>query len=128
MLWAAVLAWWKTQEQEAKVDKRKNPPGFKRDKNGLYQEWIYKVKCTDGWRTTQVKLYDGIQPASRCWVWCNCPYFKYHCEVALAHRGSSSIINSNGAPPVFTNPRQIPLICKHGYMTIIRVLKDRKKP
>lgn len=46
-------------------------------------------------------------------VWCACPWFKYFCEVALAIRGSSYIINANGALPKITNPTSRPQCCKH---------------
>lgn len=47
------------------------------------------------------------------WVKCSCPYFLFNCEYALAKHGSSEIDYSNGKPPVVTNPRMIPMLCKH---------------
>lgn len=49
----------------------------------------------------------------KCFVFCDCDDFKYRCEVALAIRGSSAVINSNGALPKFTNPNARPQVCKH---------------
>lgn len=55
----------------------------------------------------------GIRTTHRSWVHCSCEHFLFSCEFALAKRGSSSIINSNGEPPVVTNPRMLPMVCKH---------------
>jgi hypothetical protein len=62
------------------------------------------------------KLYyndDGNIQNPKSFVWCDCDDFKYRCEVALALRGSSAVINSNGALPNITNPTAIPHMCKH---------------
>jgi hypothetical protein len=55
----------------------------------------------------------GILTTRKTWCHCDCSYFLFHCEVALTRFESSSIINSNGQPPIHTNPRKIPRICKH---------------
>lgn len=47
------------------------------------------------------------------WVHCGCSWFKFNAEVALAVRGSSSVINSNGALAKITNPTSKPVVCKH---------------
>ena len=52
------------------------------------------------------------------WVSCDCGFFLYRCEVALARRGSSSIVYSNGKRPVHTNPRMVPYVCKHAIRAI----------
>lgn len=63
------------------------------------------------------KFYMGESSAQndnpKLFVWCDCEYFKYHCETALAIRGSSAIINSNGSLPKITNPSGKPQACKH---------------
>ncbi len=46
-------------------------------------------------------------------VTCTCEDFKYRCEYALAYRGYSIILHSNGEPPVIKNPRLSPFLCKH---------------
>ena len=48
-----------------------------------------------------------------CWVHCDCEYFLYYLEVALAARGSSNVITSNGNFPKVRNPRMRPYLCKH---------------
>lgn len=48
-----------------------------------------------------------------CWVHCDCEYFLYNLEVALAARGSSNVITSNGNFPKVRNPRMRPYLCKH---------------
>lgn len=49
----------------------------------------------------------------RCFCHCGCDDFKFRSEVALAIRGSSVIVNSNGAFPKITNPTARPQLCKH---------------
>jgi hypothetical protein len=58
----------------------------------------------------------------KCWIHCSCGYFKFFCETALAIRGNSSIINSNGALPKLTNPTAKPSACKH-CLAFFRVAK-----
>lgn len=55
----------------------------------------------------------GVRTTHRSWVHCSCEHFLFSCEFALAKRSSSSIINSNGDPPVITNPSLLPMVCKH---------------
>lgn len=55
----------------------------------------------------------GITTKHRSWVHCSCEHFLFSCEFALAKYGSSSIINSNGEPPIITNPKLLPMVCKH---------------
>jgi hypothetical protein len=86
------------------------------DASGKYREFKYQVKCTDGWRKVATRFYGPINNKTKVWCWCSCPYFKYHCEVALAHRGSSAVVQSNGQRPRFTNPEMKPRVCKHVYL------------
>lgn len=64
-----------------------------------------------------VKIYTdrrGVIPDNpKIFCWCGCAWFKYNCEVALAIRGSSAIISTNGALPKITNPTSRPQVCKH---------------
>jgi len=64
-----------------------------------------------------VKIYTdrrGVLPDNpKIFCWCGCAWFKYNCEVALAIRGSSAIISTNGALPKITNPTSRPQVCKH---------------
>lgn len=60
------------------------------------------------------KIYgEARNPRSEAWVHCNCEYFLFNCEVALAVQGSSTVVNSNGKRPKITNPSMKPKICKH---------------
>lgn len=86
------------------------------DQSGKYREFKYQIKCTDGWRKVATRFYGPIGTKTKVWCWCSCPYFKYHCEVALASKGSSSVVQSNGQRPRFTNPEMKPLVCKHVYL------------
>lgn len=61
----------------------------------------------------------------KTFVWCDCEYFKFNCETALALRGSSAIINSNGALPKITNPNGVPGLCKH-CIAFLRRCRERK--
>jgi hypothetical protein len=47
------------------------------------------------------------------WVWCSCEHFLFYLEVALEHGKCTSIINSDGAFPAFTNPGMRKYLCKH---------------
>lgn len=73
-----------------------------------------------------VKIYldrsNKMPKNPKVFVWCGCAWFKYHCEVALAIRGSSYIVSSNGALPKITNPTARPQVCKHAlaFMKMIR--------
>lgn len=86
------------------------------DASGKYREFKYQIKCTDGWRKVATRFYGPISSKTKVWCWCSCPYFKYHCEVALASKGSSAVVQSNGQRPRFTNPEMKPLVCKHVYL------------
>jgi len=57
-------------------------------------------------------------------VWCDCPYFTYHLEVALTQDNASVIAYSNGADPVVKNPGKRKYLCKHLY-AVLRDIKDR---
>ena len=63
--------------------------------------------------TKRESFQRGFTPQKRTWVHCSCPFFLFTCEVALARRGSSAVVNSNGKPPRKRNPRMVPLMCKH---------------
>lgn len=89
---------------------------------GLVLNELYYVKGTTN--TYKVRLMfmpskRNEQPTkdknSPLWVTCDCAFFLYNCEVALARAGSSSVIHSNGKRPVVTNPKLIPYVCKHVY-------------
>ena len=47
------------------------------------------------------------------WVSCDCEWFLYTCEVALAKYGCTDIMHSNGVFPIVRNPRMVPMLCKH---------------
>lgn len=76
---------------------------------GDFVEFLFHAWDTNGTRTIQFRIYEK----NHTWVHCDCPWFRYNCEYALALKGSSSIINSNGSAPVRTNPTMRPQVCKH---------------
>jgi len=78
-----------------------------------------QVKATDGKRRVTFKIYGKMDPdgnmtnRSKAWVHCDCPYFRYYVEVALAAQKSSDVIASNGQFPKIRNPNMRPYLCKH---------------
>ncbi len=75
--------------------------------------------------------FTGKGPTSKVWASCECPYFLYHCEVALQKRGSTDINFSNGKLPKITNPRLVAHSCKHVVAALQRgafMLEPKKKP
>ncbi len=96
------------------------------DESGKYREFKFRVKCTDGWRKVGLRFYGPINMGTKVWCWCSCPYFKYHCEVALSEKGSSSIVQSNGQRPRFTNPTMEPRCCKHVFLGFALAMRRRK--
>ncbi|QJT70973.1 hypothetical protein GR7B_00175 [Vibrio phage vB_VcorM_GR7B] len=64
------------------------------------------MECINGYdRLTHKK--------ARVKVSCDCEFFTYTCEVALYRYGAADIIFSNGEYPYSTNPRGLPIMCKH---------------
>lgn len=60
------------------------------------------------------------------WVHCSCPWFTFVCEFALAKLGSSLIVNCNGRAPRITNPRRLPVVCKHVWAIMDRFTGIRR--
>lgn len=96
------------------------------DESGKYREFKFRVKATDGWRKVAVRFYGPMNTTTHVWCWCSCPYFKYHCEVALAKKGSSSVVQSNGQRPRHTNPRLEPRVCKHTIYAFALAMRRRQ--
>ena len=57
-------------------------------------------------------------------VSCTCPYFKFYCEAALHKYAAADIIYSNGERPIITNPRMLPMVCKHLVKVLERIVKE----
>lgn len=96
------------------------------DEYGIHQKAFFNVVATSVPRKVNIKLYGPLDKPllqKKIWVHCSCEWFTYFCEYALAKKKSSTIINSNGKPPVIKNPRQWPYVCKH----IIRVFEKLPK-
>lgn len=81
-------------------------------------------------RKVELRVYKdtGSGKSAKGWASCSCPYFLYHCEVALSDKQSSSILFSNGARPSLTNPLLLPVICKHIVAVITRGKALELKP
>lgn len=58
-------------------------------------------------------------------VSCSCDFFTYYCEVPLYMRGAADILYSNGDYPHVTNPRAIPIVCKH-LLSLFKRAKQRR--
>ncbi len=90
-----------------------------KDEKGEFKYITANAKGNTNLRQVQIKLYgkmrgDGVMKIqNKCWVTCSCPYWRYHCEVAAAARGSSNVLISNGQFPKIRNPRMKPYLCKH---------------
>lgn len=115
--------------------KRSNDVKFKKtksiidkDENGVYKLVTYRAIATTIPRVITFKVYQlrnkRFTASSSTWVHCSCENYLYQWEVANTARGSSSIMNSNGAMPRIRNPRMRAGLCKHAYrcaQTVLRV-------
>lgn len=63
----------------------------------------------------------------KTFVWCACKDFTFRCEVALAIRGSSVVVYSNGALPKSTNPNAVPQLCSHCLAFLEKCVLETKK-
>lgn len=90
----------------AKVEYVTEPDGLKYKK--------VEVEALGETSTYDVLLFfHGKGLSSKVWASCSCPYFLFHCEVALQKTGSTDINFSNGKMPKITNPRLVKHACKH---------------
>ena len=62
---------------------------------------------------------------SKLKITCDCEYSIYWCEYALTHRGASWIKFSNGEFPIVRNPQNRPLICKHMFVLLNKIKRDK---
>ena len=58
-------------------------------------------------------------------VSCDCGYFTFYCEVALAKKGSAVVKLSNGENPVDRNPAMLPSPCKHLHAVLTAIVKRK---
>jgi hypothetical protein len=90
--------------------------GFRRQygKNrSYYNEMRTWTTCTDGKRNSYLRFFGPPALQTQVWAWCDCPYFKFYCEVVLSRYNCSTIRSSNGMLPVVRNKRMVPHLCKH---------------
>lgn len=59
-------------------------------------------------------------------VSCQCSRFKFYYEYPLNRRGAADIVHSNGTPPLNTNPRLVPSVCKHLLAVMYAVLRKER--
>lgn len=55
----------------------------------------------------------------------NCEFYKFHCEYANNHHDAADIRFCNGEYPIITNPRLQPRMCKHGFILLKYLKKNR---
>jgi len=85
-------------------------------------------------RRCSILLTDPGDKDTQAFVGCNCDYFKYHCETALAARGTAQPLRSDGSMPVKRNPSFRPHLCVHlvklATLVAVKRLQQRinKKP
>lgn len=96
------------------------------EKTGKYREFKYRVRCQNEWHQAVVRFHGPLNLDTKVWCWCSCDNFKFTSEVALAKKGSSTIVQSNGAPPKITNPKREPRVCKHLVLVFALALRRRK--
>lgn len=62
---------------------------------------------------------------SKVKISCDCAAFMYMFEYALARRGNSEIIHTNGLPPYDKNPQLIAAPCKHLWVVLRYILANK---
>lgn len=98
-----------------------NSEYFKRKgKRGL-RLFAYKTGCSKSTYMTTIGFVDYTKNLqSSVWVSCQCDYFKYTYEYAMATKGASDHLYAWHQPPVEKNPSMLPGACKH----ILAILDD----
>ena len=74
---------------------------------------------------TVVALEEKQLHEAKVVVDCDCDFFTFNCEYALAKKGAAVIRRSNGEPPDVKNPRYIPYCCKHLVVVLGEILKNQ---
>jgi hypothetical protein len=74
----------------------------------------------------EARLYAPSGQRMPSWVTCSCEDIMYRWEAVLTRQNSSSLLHSNGAWPVVTNPSGRKAICKHVARVLSRAIKDSK--
>ena len=69
---------------------------------------------------------ESVSKSGKIKVSCDCGFFLYVCEVALYLQGAADIIYSNGELPKTTNPKKVPLVCKHLHTVLKRIISSKK--
>lgn len=64
-------------------------------------------------------------PKQRVMVSCQCENYIYMWEYANAKHGAAKIIYGNGEAPNFTNPGEVPGLCKHATAVTNRILQEK---
>ena len=67
--------------------------------------------------TTSIE-FKGRGQEAELLVTCSCPDHAFRWEVALAKKGGSKILYSNGEKPVIQNPQEKPGCCRHSFAFI----------
>lgn len=93
-----------------------------------YLEQVYTAHCLDGAKQVVVRFQAGAPDKdSLVWVSCNCGFWCFTTEYAVAATGSTNIIFSNGQPPYVRNPKRVPYLCKHLFAVGSRLKPGKKR-
>jgi len=123
-----LLYWTKLHRAEIlkkarKVSVRFGKPEEVKDDGATFRE--VSARAVGDTRPRNVVMrFRGKGSTSKVWVSCDCEYFKFHCEVADARRGSSDVIHSNGKFPKIRNSRGVAHVCKHIAACFLRGAQD----
>lgn len=114
--------------------------GVKRIYDDGLETVVFKANCR---AHTEIKYYEVLielyptevhqsvfrKPSldNPAFVKCECPFFLFNCEYALAKVGSSEIDYCDGRKPEITNPKAIPYLCKHLYRAGPDVVKEAQR-
>lgn len=74
----------------------------------------------------EARLYAPSGQRMPSWVTCSCEDLKFVWESVLTRQNSSSLLHSNGAFPVITNPSGRKATCKHIARVLSRAIRDSK--
>lgn len=98
----------------------------RRGKDVTYANELKLVSvCTAKRHVSYIRFYGPPDMKTPVWVWCDCEFFKYTLEVALARVNTSSISSSNGKAPTVRNPQMLTYLCKHLMMAAEIALRQK---
>lgn len=74
-----------------------------------------------------IDRFRNVDENTPCWVFCTCPFFKFHSAWVLStNYGSSELKDCDDKPPKITNPGMKPYVCKHLHALMPSALRALK--